>query len=435
MALSRVRTASAEPATARAVALSLLHEVLQHRRALDDALEHHDAWRRLEVRDRGFARLLVVTVLRRLGQIDTALAGCLEKPLTPRAKAVENLLRLGAAQILFLGTPPHAAVAETVGLAQGPLRPYAGLINAVLRRLTREPPVVADPERCNTPDWLWQAWAAAYGEATARAIAAAHLDEPPTDFTVKGEALFWAERLEATLLPTGSLRRDSAAGIVELPGFAEGAWWVQDAAAALPARLLGDVRGRRVLDLCAAPGGKTAQLAAAGAQVTAVDRSAGRLERLTENLRRLGLQAETMVADATAWQPGAPVERILLDAPCTATGTIRRHPDVARLKSSEDVIRLQPVQDRLLDAAAAALAPGGTLVYCVCSLQPEEGPQRIAAFLGRFAEMVRQPISADEVGGLAELLTPEGDLRTLPCHLAAQGGVDGFYAARMIRRR
>lgn len=433
MALPRTHTAPAGPATARAVALSLLHEVLHHRRALDDALEHHEALAQLEARDRGFARLLIVTVLRRLGQIDAAVAGCLDKPLTPRARASENIFRLGAAQIQFLGTPPHAAVGETVALAQGPLRPYSGLINAVLRRLSCQTPVVADSGRRNTPDWLWESWAAAYGEATTRAIAAAHLEEPPTDFTVKADAANWAERLEAELLPTGSLRRRSASGITDLPGFADGAWWVQDAAAALPARLLGDLRGRRVLDLCAAPGGKTAQLAAAGAQVTAIDRSAGRLERLAANLRRLGLQAETVVADATEWRPGTPVERILLDAPCSATGTIRRHPDVARLKSKDDVIRLQPVQDRLLDAAMAALAPGGTLVYCVCSLQPEEGPQRIAAFLSRYPEMTRQPISAGEVGGLGELLTVDGDLRTLPCHLATQGGLDGFYGARLLK--
>jgi 16S rRNA (cytosine967-C5)-methyltransferase len=206
-------------------------------------------------------------------------------------------------------------------------------------------------------------------------------------------------------------------------------------AAALPARLLGDVRGQRVLDLCAAPGGKAAQLAAAGAQVIAVDRSAARLERLAQNLNRLGLTAETVVADAAAWRPWAPADFVLLDAPCTATGTIRRHPDVARLKTPDDVSRLQPVQDRLLDAAWAALAPGGTLVYCVCSLQPEEGPQRIAAFLARHANGTRRPIAAGEIGGLAELITGDGDLRTLPCHLAARGGMDGFYAARLVKAK
>lgn len=420
--------------TARAVALSLLHEVLGRRRPLDDVLEHHAALGALEPRDRGFARLLVATTLRRLGQIDAALAACLDKPLTPRARATENVLRLGAAQILFLGTPSHAAVGETVALAQGPLRSYAGLVNAVLRRLARDAAALAEGElRRNTPDWLWQSWAQAYGEPATQAIATAHLAEPPTDLSVKADPAAWAARLEAELLPTGSVRRRSASGIADLPGYAEGAWWVQDAAAALPARLLGEVGGRTILDLCAAPGGKTAQLATAGARVMAVDRSASRMARLVENLSRLKLTAETVVADATQWQPPAPAEGVLLDAPCSATGTIRRHPDVAHLKAPEDVTRLQPVQDRLLDAAAAALAPGGTLVYCVCSLQPEEGPQRIAAFLSRHPGMVRQPVAAREVGGLAELISTEGDLRTLPCHLASAGGMDGFYAARLVQ--
>lgn len=422
------------PPAARAVALSLLHEILDRRRPLDDALEHHGTLGELEGRDRAFARLLVATVLRRLGEIDAALAACLERPLTPRARGCQNILRLGAAQLQFLGTPAHAAVGETVALARGPLGAYAGLVNAVLRRLVRDAPAAAaDAGRANTPDWLWQSWEGAYGEPTARAIAAAHLVEPPTDFTVKADPGGWAVRLEAELLPTGSLRRRSASGIADLPGFAEGAWWVQDAAAALPARLLGEVRGRQVLDLCAAPGGKTAQLASAGAVVTAVDRSASRMARLRANLVRLALTATTIVADAAEWQPPAPADLVLLDAPCSATGTIRRHPDVARLKTPEDVARMTPVQDRLLDAALAALKPGGTLVYCVCSLQPEEGPQRIAAFLSRRAGVGRRPITPGELGGLSELLTADGDLRTLPCHLAAQGGMDGFYAARLVK--
>jgi 16S rRNA (cytosine967-C5)-methyltransferase len=243
------------------------------------------------------------------------------------------------------------------------------------------------------------------------------------------------ERLDAALLPTGSLRRPAAAGPVEeLPGFAEGAWWVQDAAAALPARFLGPVAGKRVIDLCAAPGGKTAQLAAAGARVAAVDRSAKRLERLTENLARLDLAAETVAADAALWRPTEPAAAVLLDAPCTATGTIRRHPDVPWLKGPQDLAKLVPLQDRLLAAATAMTEPGGTLVYCVCSLQPEEGPERIAALLAAGAPVERVPIAPREVGGLDELLTPLGELRSLPCHLAERGGLAGFYAARLRRR-
>ncbi|MEX0814130.1 MAG: RsmB/NOP family class I SAM-dependent RNA methyltransferase, partial [Dongiaceae bacterium] len=214
----------------------------------------------------------------------------------------------------------------------------------------------------------------------------------------------------------------------------EGAWWVQDAAAALPARLLGPVAGLRVVDLCAAPGGKTAQLAAAGADVTAVDRSAARLERLAANLARLHLTARIVAADAAQWRPPAPAEAVLLDAPCTATGTIRRHPDIPWLKTADDLAKLVPLQDRLLAAAVEMTAPGGVLVYCVCSLQPEEGPQRIAALLAAGAPVAPLPIDPAEIGGLAEAITGTGELRTLPCHLAGLGGLDGFYAARLRRR-
>jgi 16S rRNA (cytosine967-C5)-methyltransferase len=392
----------------------------------------------LEPRDRGFARLMAATVLRRLGQIDAAIAACLDKPLQPKARFARGLLRLGAAQLLFLGTPAHAAVDSTVSLAVGgQLAPYRGLINAVLRRLAREGAALVaaqDAARLNLPDWLGEPWRRDYGEAAVQAIAAIHAAEPPLDLSVAGRPEDWAARLGATLLPTGTLRLPQAGAVRELPGYDEGAWWVQDAAAALPARLLGDVGGATVVDLCAAPGGKAMQLAAAGARVIAVDRSKPRMARLQDNARRTALAIDTVIADAAAWRPEAPVRHVLLDAPCSSTGTVRRHPDVAWLKSQADVDRMVPLQDALLDAAAAMLAPGGTLVYCVCSLQREEGPDRIAALLARNAGLARRPVAADEIGGLTELLTAEGDLRTLPCHLADQGGVDGFYAARLERK-
>ncbi len=218
-----------------------------------------------------------------------------------------------------------------------------------------------------------------------------------------------------------------------LPGFGEGAWWVQDAAAALPVRLLGDVAGRPVLDLCAAPGGKTAQLASLGARVTALDRSQRRLARLKDNLARLSLSAETRVADAESWRPAAPAPFVLLDAPCTATGAIRRHPDVAHLKTRDHVVRLASLQERLLAAAVHMLGPGGVLVYCTCSLEPQEGEQQVARLLAAGAPVRRRPIEPAEIGGLAECITPDGDLRTLPCHLGSKGGLDGFYAARLVR--
>jgi 16S rRNA (cytosine967-C5)-methyltransferase len=417
---------------ARAVALDLLQAVLRHGKPLDDALAAHPDLARLDPRDRGFARMLAATTLRRLGEIDQAIVPLLATPLPAKASAVADALRLGACQLLFLGTPPHAAVSETVELVAGlgVLAGYKGLANAVLRRLDRERPAT-DPWQ-HVPDWLAESWTAAYGEATARAIAAAHLVEAPLDLSVKGDAESWAERLGAEILPTGSLRlRDSAGAVDALPGFAEGGWWVQDAAAALPAKLLG--KPPHVIDLCAAPGGKTAELAAAGIAVTAVDRSPQRLRRLKANLDRLGLAAAIVEADASRWRPDVLAEAVLLDAPCSATGTIRRHPDLPWLKNPEDLPKLTALQDRLLDNAVAMTKPGGVIVYAVCSLQPEEGPARIAALLARGAPVARVEIEASEIGGLAELLTPEGELRSLPCHLAERGGMDGFYACRLRR--
>jgi 16S rRNA (cytosine967-C5)-methyltransferase len=436
LAVHSVTTETAPP-TARSVAIDLIGAVLRRKRPLDDAIEDNHDMSGLPARDRAFARLLVATVLRRLGQIDALIAHCLNTPLPPRAAMVHDMLRLGIAQLLFLRTPPHAAVATTVDLAdhRGFIS-HKGLVNAVLRRLSQEGPGLAadqDAARLDTPDWLWRAWSEAYGEAGARGIAMAHLKEAPLDLTTRGDPEIWQQALDATRLPTGTLRRTGGGAIMSLPGYAEGEWWVQDAAAAIPALLLGNVRGEHVIDLCAAPGGKTAQLAAAGAEVTAIDRSPRRLERLRANLARLNLRVESLVADAASWRPARPAKFVLLDAPCTATGAIRRHPDVPHLKSPDDVARLAAVQERLLAAAVDMLAPGGTLVYCTCSLEPQEGPQQIERLLARGATVKRLPVDAAEIGGLGECITPAGDLRTLPSHLSEIDGLDGFYAARLVR--
>ncbi len=422
------------PPSARSVALDLLEAVLEERRPLDDAFAGHPGIPLLAPRDRAFARLLATATLRRLGEIDALVARRLARPLPAKARNVRNILRLGACQLAILETPPHAAVDTMVALAAARAPPpFKGLVNAVLRRLADESPKLAssrDAARLNTPDWLWNRWRATYGNATAHAIASVHLGEPPLDITVKSDAPSWAKRLGATVLPTGTLRRPVGGLVSELAGYSDGAWWVQDAAAALPTRLLGEVAGRTVLDLCAAPGGKTAQLVAAGAQVIAVDRGP-RMALLEENLARLQLEAELIGADVAEWRPAERVPLIFLDAPCTATGTIRRHPDIARLKNAADIPRMAAIQDRLLAAAADMLAPGGTLVYCACSLEPEEGPERIDALLARDRRLVRSAVEPHEVSGLAELVSKSGDLRTLPCHLAKLGGLDGFYAARL----
>ena len=289
--------------------------------------------------------------------------------------------------------------------------------------------------RLNTPDWLWRSWTQAYGDARCRAIAEAHLKEPPLDLSPLTDTEDRAEALCAALaaerLPGGTLRLRGAGEVTRLAGYEAGEWWVQDAAAALPARLFGPVAGKQVLEIGAAPGGKTAQLAAAGARVTAVDRSAPRLARLRENLARLHLEAEIVEADALEWRPAAQAHLVLLDAPCTATGTIRRHPDIPHGRNPADVARLAELQGRLLARAAAMVAPAGLLVYASCSLEPEECERRVDAFLAAAPDFARLPVRSGELAGVGEAITTAGDLRTLPCHWAKDGGMDGFYAARL----
>ncbi len=422
--------------TARSVAIELISAVLKRHRPLDEALERHSGFSSLEPRERAFARNLTATTLRRLGQIDDLINHCLAKPLPRRAIAVRDVLRLGICQLLFLNTPPHAAVDTTVSLlGEMDLGAYKKLVNAILRRLGREGAQLIeaqDAQRLNTPDWLWNSWQIAYGEKYCRAIASTHLQEAPLDITTKGERIKWAGKLGATVLPTGSLRLAKSANVTSMPGFYDGEWWVQDAAAALPVAILGNVEGKNVIDLCAAPGGKTAQLATNGASVTAVERSANRLKRLEENLARLKLTAQTVCADASKWRPQEKADAVLLDAPCSATGTIRRHPDIPHLKKPEDIQKLCSAQFRLFEAALEMIKPGGRLVYCTCSLQPEEGPDLVNKVLKNFSSLRREPIKAEELGNLPELVDENGSMRCSPCHLAEHGGMDGFFAARFI---
>ncbi len=428
---------------ARRIAADIIDGVLRRRIALDEQLSGkgaHPGLAALSDRDRALMRRLVGTVLRRLGTLRHGLGGFLDRGFPSDAPRAETILLLGAAQILWLDVPDHAAVDLSVRLAQGDRRAgrYAGLVNVVLRRVAQNSAAFAtDTTPRDTPDWLLARWTRAYGAEAAHALALAIGHEPALDLTVRSDAAHWAERLRGRVLPTGTVRTLAHGAIPLLPGFAEGAWWVQDAAASLPARLLGEVQGLAVADLCAAPGGKTAQLAAAGARVTAVDRSPARLKRLNENLTRLKLQVETAAADALEWQAGL-FDAVLLDAPCSSTGTIRRHPDVPWLKSEADLAVLTSLQQRLLDRAATLLKPGGRLIYCVCSLEPEEGEQQIGSLLARNPALARLPVAAEEVCGHTEFVTPDGDLRTLPLHLPDAdphwGGLDGFYAARLVRR-
>jgi 16S rRNA (cytosine967-C5)-methyltransferase len=402
---------------ARQAAAALLETVLERRRPLEEAL---DALPTLDARDRAAAHRIAAAVLRRLGSLDAVLEPYLRRP--PAAPAL-RALRIGAAELLLLGTPPHAAVASAVALAPKPL---AGLVNAVLRRIAAAGPAALaglDAERLDTPGWLWASWQAAYGAA--RAIAQAHRLEAPLDLSLKPGATMPEG---AVLLPTGTARLPPGTRITELAGFAEGTLWAQDAAAALPARLLAPRPGERLADLCAAPGGKTAQLAAAGAEVVAVERDPRRASRLRENLARLGLSAEVVVADVLGWRPGGEFDAVLLDAPCTATGTIRRHPDVPHLKRAADVALLASQQRALLVAAARLLRPGGRLVFATCSLQPEEGEAHLAALP---EGLLLDPIRTEELPGLAEAILPSGALRTRPDFWPEHGGMDGFFAMRL----
>jgi 16S rRNA (cytosine967-C5)-methyltransferase len=429
---------------ARRVAADILDGVLRRGRPLDEQLDGKGApagVHALADRDRALMRRIVATVLRRLGTLRYLIGTFLDRGLPAEAPRVETALLIGAAQIILIEIPDHAAVDLSVRLVQADRRAarYAGLVNAVLRRVAqsgRERLANVDTVALDTPAWLLDRWTGRYGGDTARAIARANSHEPALDLTVKADAASWAERMRGRVLPTGTVRTVAHGPVSLLPGYAEGAWWVQDAAAALPARLLGDVTGKRVADLCAAPGGKTLQLAHAGARVTAVDRSTPRIARLKENLERLRLHADAVVADAAEWQDGE-FDAVLVDAPCSSTGTIRRHPDIPWLKQPSDVTALAQLQARLLDHAVALARPGGTIVYCTCSLEPEEGEGLIDAYLASHSGVRRIKISESEFKGLSGATTPAGDLRTLPCQWPdpdeRMAGLDGFFAARLQR--
>src|SRR6476660_98853 len=336
------RASGADPPgfPARRIAAEILDGVLRRRRPLDEQLDDrtaHPDFAALADRDRALVRALVTSVLRRLGTLRHLIGRRLARGLPADAPRVETALLLGAAQILWLEVPDHAAVDLAVRLVQSDRRAtrYAGLVNAVLRRCAREGQALVEEvttQSLDLPPWLMARWSAHYGEATARDMALALGHEPSLDLTVKSDAAQWASRLHGEVLPTGTVRTLLHGAVTMLPGFAEGQWWVQDAAAALPVRLFGDIKDKAIADLCAAPGGKTAQLALAGAHVTAIDRSPARVARLRDNLARLSLQAETVVADAVEWPGDAGFDGILVDAPCSSTGTIRRHPDIAWLR-------------------------------------------------------------------------------------------------------
>jgi 16S rRNA (cytosine967-C5)-methyltransferase len=433
---------------ARKCAVLAVEDLLVRNLALDESLERilsEADGRNLSERDRGLTRAIAMVATRRLGTIGQILMARLEKGLPHHSGKLESILVVGVAQLLFLDVPDHAAVDLSVRLvlADHEARRFVKLANGILRTIARERSSILaseDPLGRDTPEWLAKKWTDTYGPEVAGKIAAANMQEAGLDLTVKSHAAQWAEKLDGHVLPTGSVRLYGKASISNLFGYSDGEWWVQDAAAALPARLLSTKPGEYIADLCAAPGGKTAQLALTGAKVVALDRSAKRLERLKENMDRLRLSVESIAIDVLNYD-GGPFDAILLDAPCTATGTIRRHPDVAWTKNEEDLRKLAILQSRLLKKAIELLKPGGRLIYCTCSLEPEEGEEQIAKLLASDQRVTRWPFKHNEISDLDSELTQainqKGELRTFPFMLPNEDprlqGIDGFFAARLLR--
>ncbi|GJL92701.1 RsmB/NOP family class I SAM-dependent RNA methyltransferase [Hyphococcus sp.] len=437
------RPLSTKPGVAARRAVLEILDRIDEGATLDDAIARTRPFEALEGSDRGFARLLAAETLRRRGAIDHILGGYLDRPLPKKSARVMDILRIAAAQLLILDTPAHAAVSTSVELAneRGETGGYASLINAVTRKIadTGKEALAKIPPRTDTPAWIWRSWERSYGPNGAKAITEAHRATPPLDITLKSgeDSDAWLARFrdaghEPLRLANSSIRFARISDVTLLEGFDEGAWWVQDVAASLPVKLLGDVSGKLVYDLCAAPGGKTLQLVSAGANVTAIDKSGARLERVQENLERMNMKARLVEEDALRFRPAELADAVLLDAPCTATGTIRRHPDIPWSKGETVVAALTDLQTKMIDHALGLLKPGGVLVYCVCSLQREEGEAQAKSALTRNANVTRVAIDPAEIGGFDKAINRDGDMRTLPSMLSEQGGMDGFFATRLL---
>lgn len=426
----------------RKVALSLLQSFWTEEKFLDGLFESHPEFLKLSSRDRNFVRMLVTTSVRRCGQIEDIMRrGFADPKQKVSPDVVRYIMHLGIAQIVFMNVPDHAAVNTSVELAvRSGAQRAKGFINAVLRRAVengKKWTTEQDIPRLNMPEWLLDIWVNDYGKAAALDIAQASLAEAALDFTVADpiDKAEWAEKLSCTILPNNTLRRVESALVPDLQGYNEGAWWVQDASASYPVKLLGDVLNKRVVDLCAAPGGKTMQLASAGAKVYAVDRSASRMKRLEENVARTNLaqNVRTAISDGALWGAPEDVDMVLLDAPCTATGTMRRNPDAIWLKKPEDIAAMVQIQQDLLENSAKMLKSGGVLLYCTCSLQKQEGEVQVNNFLEKHPEFSVKAIQPEEVVELEPAITDEGYLRILPYYWAAYGGLDGFFIARLVK--
>ena len=422
--------------TSRRLAAFAVKEVVENRVALEQVLAGQPDYRALESRDRAFIRLIAATTFRRMGQIEASL-----KPFVKKKppKLVYAALQTAAAQILYLGTPPHAAVGETVAMlkSRGSSKGFANMANAVLRRVAEQGPALsaALPPKANIPGWIRGGWEREFGRHAGRKLAAQLMRDPILDLTVKSDVEGWAKKLDGEAIGASTVRLDKIGDVTALEGFEDGQWWAQDIAASLSVQLLGDVKGKRVLDLCAAPGGKAMQLAARGAIVTLVDRSEQRLVRVSENFKRTKLSADIHCIDALEYTPEeGEFDIVLLDAPCSATGTFRRHPDVLYNRNPKDVANLVRLQDKLLAKAAGLVRPGGQMVFCTCSLQTDEGRPRIEKFLQSMPDFRLIPILSVPSLDLPEIAFSGGYLRTIPYFLDEKGGVDGFFIALLQRK-
>ncbi len=419
---------------ARQCAADVLHAVFEQQMSVDKALVQNPLWPKLTPQDRAFAHSMVLAVLRERGLIDAMLNACLKSPLKQKYGWVMQCLRIGVAQLAYLDVPPHAAVHSTVELVKkSRFTSHKNLLNAVLNRIAKEHAALRkrlDVPKLHLPVWLYDALKTHYGKEATNAIIAQHRHRAPLDLTIKSDAAQWAKRLGGVALFGNTLRLGEVADVTQLAGYDEGEWWVQDVAASVPVQLLGDVQGLRALDVGAAPGGKTAQLAARGAQVTALDRSPKRMRRLLENMQRLHMQVECISDDARNWQPKQPFDVIVLDAPCSATGTLRRNPDIAWTRKPKDVPPLVGLQKEMLEAAAQWLKPGGKLVYTVCSLLPEEGEQQVERFLDEHSAFALVDVPETMP---AQWHTADGMVRLLPHFESVKGGMDGFFAACLQR--
>ena len=424
----------------RQIAAEMLQKVLTDKAFFSDVKNAADS---LAGKDAAFTNMLVLTALRRLVFLKKVLKQYAKKKLPEKAAFAEYVLFLGLTEILFMDTPDYAIINSWVDIAKKKTDKYvAGFVNAVLRK------ACADREELKKHDLgefftseFYRILDHAYGKKTVSKIQSASLKEPPLDITAKSSPEIWAEKLGGTLLPTGSIRLKNNGKIMEIEGFENGDWWIQDAAAALPVKCLGKIDGLKILDMCAAPGGKTAQLINAGAEVTSLDISESRLKKLRDNMLRLRFpEPQTICADGVEYlqnYKGKPFDIILLDAPCSATGTLRRHPEIVHIKTTSDIEKQVNLQRKLLNVAANALKKDGVLLYCVCSITQAEGEEQIRSFLESHSEFKLCPLKAndicntDKASQITDIFTKEGFIRTLPFHLSEYGGIDSFFIAKL----